>query len=214
MSDESPLTPKPAVLPTASLARQPDHPASENTSTVRAGQILPWWCGCLAAMVCGLLMAAAFGPQPLHLLAWFAPVPFLVVLPRISAGQAWVFGMLLALVFYRLGMGWIISIGGYLGAAFMVIYAVWMGLSFRVTWLLMRRFGLAALVWAGPLGFRWSGDHPLRVASALSVRILGLGILPACGRMDRLSGCAGRHPSRFSAVDGIQCISRVWPDSM
>jgi len=104
-------------------------------------------------MVSGLLMAGAFRAEPLQYLAWIAPVPFLYVLPRTSADRAWLLGSLLALVFYRLGADWLIAIGGYRGAAFMAVYALWMGLCFRVTRLLVGRYGLTALCWAWPVAF-------------------------------------------------------------
>ncbi len=125
-----------------------------------APRACPWLRGLLAALLSGGLATAAFASAPLHLLAWIAFVPFASMLPRISARQAWVCGTVLALVYYRIGLNWLITIAGPVAAAAIVVYAVWMGLAFALVRMLIGRFGPTALLWALPLAF--TGQEILR----------------------------------------------------
>src|SRR5262245_46801210 len=101
-----------------------DQPACD-TSTSRL-----WLSASVAALVSGLLLAAAFRPLNVHLLAWVAMVPWLLVLPRLRPGGAYLGGFLMALVFYRVGLHWAFAFAGYLAAIVLVVLAIWMGLSF------------------------------------------------------------------------------------
>lgn len=98
-------------------------------------------------------MSACYWPLDLHLLAWVALVPWLVVLPRLGAGRAWLFGTVAGLAFYRIGLAWLCTLAGPLGAGVVVVLALWMGFSFRVAKLLMDRFSTRAMVWAVPFAF-------------------------------------------------------------
>ena len=120
---------------------------------VRSQGQLSWGWSVLAALVSGGLMATAFEVRPLHFLSWVALVPWLIVLPRISSGRAWLFGTLLGLVFYRIGLGWLCSLAGPLGVIAILVLSLWMGFSFRVAKLLMERFSSTALLWIVPLTF-------------------------------------------------------------
>ena len=80
-------------------------------------------------------------------------VPWLVVLPRLGAGSAWLMGIVLGLVFYRISFNWLFGIYGPLGGISIVVCAILMGYSFRIAKLLIDRFGLAAMPWAAPMAF-------------------------------------------------------------
>lgn len=97
------------------------------------------------------MMAGCFWPFNAHWLAWIALVPWLFILPRVSARSVWLYGTLLALVFYGIGLAWLFRVHGALAAVVILVLAIWMGLAFRVARLLMDRFSLAAIVWAVPL---------------------------------------------------------------
>jgi hypothetical protein len=62
-------------------------------------------------------MSACYWPLDFHFLAWVALVPWLAVLPRLGAGRAWLFGTVLGLAFYRIGLAWLCTLAGPLGAA-------------------------------------------------------------------------------------------------
>lgn len=114
----------------------------------------PFWVSAtVAALLSGGLMLACYWPVELHLVAWFALVPWLVVLPRLGPGRTWLLGTLLGLVFYRFGLNWGFYLNGPLAGSFIAVLAVWMGFSFRVARLLMQRFGSGAMLWAVPLTF-------------------------------------------------------------
>lgn len=112
-----------------------------------------WLTAFLVAAASGGLMAACFRPLNLHFLAWIALVPWLIALPRLSPAATWLFGIVLGLVFYRIGLDWLIEIAGPIAGATIVVLAVWMGFAFRVARLLMERFGPASMLWAVPLTF-------------------------------------------------------------
>jgi apolipoprotein N-acyltransferase len=112
-----------------------------------------WVKAIVAAIVSGGLMATCYWPLNLHFLAWIAMVPWLVVLPKLSPGKTWLFGTVVGLVFYRIGLHWMFNLAGPLGGATIVVLAVWMGFAFRVARLLMARFGQSAMLWAVPLTF-------------------------------------------------------------
>jgi len=112
-----------------------------------------WLTAFLVAVASGGLLAACFRPLNLHFLAWIALVPWLMALPRLSPAVTWLFGIVLGLVFYRIGLVWLIEIAGPIAGATIVILAVWMGFAFRVARLLMERFGPASMLWAVPLTF-------------------------------------------------------------
>ncbi|HQA44523.1 MAG TPA: nitrilase-related carbon-nitrogen hydrolase [Phycisphaerae bacterium] len=96
-------------------------------------------------------------------------VPWLVVLPRLSLGAVWPVGTLLGLVFYRIGLNWGFSVSGPLAGILIVAFSLWMGFSFRVAWLLISRFGLAAMLWAVPLTFM--GQEVIRCEALPRLRI-------------------------------------------
>lgn len=114
---------------------------------------IPWIWGVFAAIVSGLAMAACLAPLHWHWLAWVALVPFLLVLPRMSADQVWLCGMVLGLAYYGVALAWLYQLSHLFGAIFLFEFAVLLGLAFRVARLLMERFGTAAMVWAVPLMF-------------------------------------------------------------
>ncbi len=108
-------------------------------------------------------MAACYWPLNLHFLAWVALVPWLLVLPRITADRAWLIGAVVGLVYYRIGMAWCFGLHGLLGAFVVLVLALWLGFSFRVAKLLMERFSTTAMLWAVPLAF--IGQEVLRSES-------------------------------------------------
>jgi apolipoprotein N-acyltransferase len=122
-------------------------------SVPRHARVPQWARATLAALASGALMSACYWPFDLHFLAWVAFVPWLVVLPRLGAGRTWLFGIVLGLVFYRISLAWLCTLAGPLGAAVVVLLAVWMGFSFRVARLLMERFSVWAMVWIVPCTF-------------------------------------------------------------
>ncbi len=113
-----------------------------------------------AALVSGLLMAACYDPLNLHMLAWIAPVPFLLVLPRLGRDQAWLYGLLVGLGYYGIALAWLYQLNHLIGGLFIFQFALLMGFSFRVARVLIDRFGLAAMLWAVPLCF--TGQEVLR----------------------------------------------------
>ncbi len=64
----------------------------------------------LTAGLSGGLMAACYWPLEWHWAAWVALVPWLLILPRLSASQAWLYGAVVGLVFYRIGLGWLFEV--------------------------------------------------------------------------------------------------------
>lgn len=125
-----------------------------DTAATGRSPILPLWVvGAAAAAASGAMMAACFRPLRLSLLAWVAMVPWFTVLPRLGPARTWLLGTLLALVFYRFGLAWGLTLAGPIGGAVIVILSVWMGFSFRVARLLMDRWGTSAMLWALPLTF-------------------------------------------------------------
>ncbi|MBN1491326.1 MAG: hypothetical protein JXA69_15540 [Phycisphaerae bacterium] len=113
----------------------------------------PWWQIVLAAAASGALMAACYWPLHLHFLAWIALVPWLYVMPGLSPRRTWLFGTVVGLVFYRIGLAWMFGLHGPLAGITIVGLAVWMGFSFRVAGMLIDRFGTASMLWAVPLTF-------------------------------------------------------------
>jgi apolipoprotein N-acyltransferase len=86
-------------------------------------------------------------------MVWISLVPWLVLLPGVSARGAWVYGTVLGLVFYSVGLAWFFKVHGPMAVIVVIVLAVWVGLAFRVTRLLMDRFSPAAMMWALPLAF-------------------------------------------------------------
>jgi apolipoprotein N-acyltransferase len=127
------------------------------SSATRTGS-LAW--SCLAAATSGALMSACYWPLNAHAVAWFAMVPGLSMLPRLSARDAWMHGTLLGLVFYRVGLNWLFAVHGPLAGLLVLGLAVWMGLAFWVARLLMSRLGTTAMLWSVPLAF--AGQEILR----------------------------------------------------
>jgi len=135
---------------------------------------IPGWVVAVgAAGVSGALMAACYWPLNLHFLAWIALVPWLLVVPRLNADKTWLYGTILGLVFYRIGLAWLFKLSGPLGGAIVVDLAILMGLSFRVARLLMDRFGRAAMLWAVPMTF--VGQELLRSEALSRYRFAYLG---------------------------------------
>lgn len=112
-----------------------------------------WMWSAGAAILSGGLMACCFEPFKIHGVAWISLVPWFVVMSRVSAGGAWLYGTLLGVIFYRLSLGWLVDMAGPVGIAVVVVFAIWMGLAFRVARLLADRFGPTMLWWALPLAF-------------------------------------------------------------
>ncbi len=136
---------QPAILPPTP---NPDRP---ETQTRRR---LPLWVpGAASALFAGAAMASCFWPLEWHRLAWVAMTPFLAILPRLRSDHAWLCGVLLALLYYRLGLSWLFGINGLLAGCALIILSVWMGFAFRVARLLMDRLGPGAMLWAVPLAF-------------------------------------------------------------
>lgn len=126
------------------------HPVG--TAVTRSNRFLRAW-SVPAAIVSGLAMAACFAPLNLHWLAWVAPVPLLVLLPRLTRDQAWLYGLLLGLGYFGLSLGWLYQLSHLIGGVFLFEFAVLLGLAFRVAKMLMDRFGTRAMLWAVPLAF-------------------------------------------------------------
>jgi apolipoprotein N-acyltransferase len=131
-----------------------------NESVPRRARVPQWAWATLAALTSAAVMSACYWPLNLHWLAWVALVPWLVALPGIGAGRAWLFGTVAGLAFYRIGLAWLCTLAGPLGTAAVVVLAVWMGFSFRLAKLLMERFSTWAMVWAVP--FTFVGQEVLR----------------------------------------------------
>lgn len=132
-----------------------------------------WLLAILAAMATGALMAACYRPLTLHFLAWIALIPWLVVLPKLSPAKAWLFGIVLGLVFYRIGLDWLLKLAGPIGGATVVVLSVWMGFAFRVARILMDKFGRASMLWAVPMAF--TGAEILRCEGLPQLRFAFLG---------------------------------------
>jgi apolipoprotein N-acyltransferase len=116
--------------------------------------------GLSAAIVSGAAMAACFAPLNWGLLAWVALVPFLVVLPRMTPDQAWLYGMVVGLGYYWMALAWLYGLSHLFGGIFLFEFAMLLGFGFRVARMLMGRFGTAAMIWAVPLAF--TGQEVLR----------------------------------------------------
>jgi len=134
---------------------------------------LPWLPAILAAIATGLLMATCYRPLNLHFLAWIALIPWLTVLPRLSPARTWLLGIVLGLVFYRIGLDWLLKLAGPIGGATLVVLSVWIGFAFRVARLLIERFGFASTLWAVPLTF--TGAEILRCEGLPQLRFAFLG---------------------------------------
>ncbi len=118
-------------------------------------------------------MATCYWPLNWHFLAWIALVPFLLVLDRLQPGRSWLCGIVLGLVFYRIGLGWLFKLHGPLGGLAVLGLSVLTGFSFRVAKLLMARCGTAAMIWAVPLAF--VGQEVLRSETLPRYRFAYLG---------------------------------------
>ncbi len=108
---------------------------------------------CLFALTSGVLMAVCYQPFNLHYLAWFALVPWLVVLPRVPVTKVWSYGLLVGLGYYGISLGWLCRLSWVIGPMLILWFVLLLGFSFRVARLLMDRFGPAAMIWAVPLAF-------------------------------------------------------------
>ena len=153
--------------------------------------------GVLAALLSGALMAACYWPLSWHFLAWVALVPWLIVLPHVSAERAWSYGALVGLVFYGIGLAWMCQLAGPVGIAVVAGLSVWMGLAFRVAKLLMDRFGDRAMVWVVPLAF--VGQEVLRSEGLPQWRFAYLGW-----------GYSQSHNlwiAQIASIGGVYCVS-------
>jgi apolipoprotein N-acyltransferase len=128
-------------------------------ATSRPNRFL-WTWSLSTAIVSGAAMAVCFEPLHWHWLAWGALVPFLVVLPRMTADQAWLCGLVLGLAYYGVTLAWLYQLSHLFGGIFLFEFAVLLGFAFRVARMLMERFGTGAMVWAVPLLF--AGQEVLR----------------------------------------------------
>jgi apolipoprotein N-acyltransferase len=133
----------------ATHRRSPSH--HERVSAQRPSTT--WYWLVLAAILSGALMASCYWPLNLHWLAWLAPVPWLLVLPKVPIPRVWLYGTVVGLVFYRLGLNWLFDLMAPLAVAAVVGLSLLMGFSFRVARLLTDRLGTAAMLWAVPLAF-------------------------------------------------------------
>ncbi len=128
----------------------PSHPVG--TAVTRSSRFL-WAWSIPAAIVSGLAMAGCFTPLNLHWLAWVAPVPLLVILPRLTRDQACLYGLLVGLGYYGLSLGWMYQLSHLFGGIFLFEFAILLGFGFRLAKMLMDRFGTVAMLWAVPLAF-------------------------------------------------------------
>ena len=108
-----------------------------------------WVFGVLGAGVSGVLMAVCFYPFNLYFLAWVGLVPVLVVLPKVKPEGAMLLGLVMALVYYRVALGWLFGLNGAIGAFVIVVFSIMMSFGFYVARLIMARLGAQALLW-GP----------------------------------------------------------------
>lgn len=127
-----------------------------------------WVTSALAALVSGGLMATCYWPLNWHWLAWLALVPWLMVLPRVSPAAAWLYGTLLALGFYRVGLDWVYRLHPLMALGVITVLSIWMGFGFRVARLLINRFGPSAMLWAVPFAF--VGQEVLRCEGLARLR--------------------------------------------
>lgn len=125
----------------------PDQDHTDDRAQVR------WIWPVIAAAVSGGLMATCYWPLNWHFMGWIALVPWLILLCRLPADRAWLYGCVVGLVFYRIGLGWLFKLHGPLGGVAVVGFSLLMGFSFRVARLLMDRLGVWAMIWAVPLAF-------------------------------------------------------------
>jgi len=119
-----------------------------------------WLIGLAAALVSGGLMATCYWPLEWHFVGWFALVPLLLMLPRVSGRTAALCGLAFGLMYYRLTLGWVCDVVGPMGWAVIGILSVWMAVAVLVGKRLTDRFGLAAMLWAAPLAL--TGQEILR----------------------------------------------------
>ena len=121
------------------------------------------------AVLSGSLMAMSFPPVEWHALAWIAFVPWFLRIPRLSPRETWVMGAILGVVFYRIALSWMFGISAPLAMILIVIYAIIMGLSFRVAKLLSLTLGSSALWYALP--FCFLGQEILRSEGLSQLRL-------------------------------------------
>lgn len=114
---------------------------------------LSWVWVLLAALSSGALMACCFSPLNLHFLAWFAMVPWLLVLPRLPADKAFLYGVVVGIIYFGIGLAWLYQLHWLIGPSLIFWLAMLLGLSFRITNLLVHRFGAASMLWAAPAMF-------------------------------------------------------------
>lgn len=133
----------------ATHCRSPSH--RERVSTHKPSAT--WYWQVLAAILSGALMASCYWPLNLHWLPWLAPVPWLLVLPKVPIQQIWLYGTVVGLVFYSLGLNWLFGLRVPLAIAAILGFSLLMGFSFRVARLFTDRLGTAAMLWAVPLAF-------------------------------------------------------------
>ena len=119
-------------------------------------------------------MSACYWPLNLHGLAWVALVPWLIVLPRLSVQAAGLAGVLLGLVFYRIGLAWMFGIHSLLAGMTIAVLAVWMALGFYSARLAVERFSATAMIWAVPLAFM--GQEILRCEGLPRLRFVFLAL--------------------------------------
>ena len=83
-----------------------------------------WVYSVLAAGISGGLMAVCFWPFNWHFLAWVALVPILVILPKVKPERALLFGLVLALVYYRIALSWLFALAGPIGVSVIVVFSI------------------------------------------------------------------------------------------
>jgi len=133
-----------------------------------------WSLGFVAAASSGVLLGLSFTPFGIYWIPWLALIPWLAILPRLTPWRAWLLGACLGLVFYRIALAWLFGVLGPAATVVLVIFAIVMGLAFRMARMLADMLGPWALWWSLPLLF--TGQEVLRSESLARIR-LGYGAL-------------------------------------
>ena len=180
----------------------------------------------------GVLLALAFPPFDLWPLAWVALIPLFIAVRRCpnakAAANCGGFG---GLVFYVIGLHWLIKVFGPMAVAFWSIFALWLALYAALLWRLEREVE-NELAWALLAGVVWTGLEYFRSEVwRLNCSWLSLGysqvpnsaLLQSCGLIG-LYGLSGliastnaalslllkrrRHPA-FAALAALSVLA-VW----
>jgi apolipoprotein N-acyltransferase len=119
----------------------------------------------LAALTGGML-AAAFPPYSLWMLAWAALVPLLVAVRRaVGVREAANLGAVAGLVFYGFTMRWLVLVFGWAAAAFWCVFALQLALFCAILKKLERRLPAGeagALLWTAAAAVVWVGIEYFR----------------------------------------------------